>query len=185
VRQVFTLFEQLVEEGKTFLMVTHDDDLASRVSRTIVIADGELVNEWLVQALPTLSQEMMVRATKESQAKTFAPGESIIGPDTDPDSLYIVTSGMAHMCLADDKRGEIDIQTFGPGESFGEAALVDNESPQICVYASGDTPTTLIQLPRDLFLDIFEESEETQEHIHRLIDERRSAMNGRSNGAGG
>ena len=49
-RQVFDLFEYLVkEEGKTFLMVTHDDDLAQRVTRTIVIADGEIVNEWLMR----------------------------------------------------------------------------------------------------------------------------------------
>jgi putative ABC transport system ATP-binding protein len=43
--QVFELFERLVDEGKTFLMVTHDDDLAKRVSRTIVIADGEIMSE--------------------------------------------------------------------------------------------------------------------------------------------
>src|SRR5690606_34296965 len=60
-RQVFNLFEKLVAEGKTFLMVTHDDDLARRVNRTIVIADGEIVNEWLVKALPTLSQELLVK----------------------------------------------------------------------------------------------------------------------------
>ncbi len=184
-RQVFELFERLVEEGKTFLMVTHDDDLASRVSRTIVIADGELVNEWLVHAMPTLSQEMMVRATKESQPKTFAPGELIIGPDTDPDSLYIVTNGRAYVRLNNDKEGETDIQTLGPGEPFGQEALIDNERQQFRVYASEDTPTSLIQLPRDLFFDIFEESEETQEHFRRLIDERRAVLNGSANGTGG
>jgi ABC-type lipoprotein export system ATPase subunit len=184
-KQVFELFERLVDEGKTFLMVTHDDDLAQRVSRTIVIADGELVNEWLVQALPTLSQEMMVRATKESETRTFAPGEPIINPDSDPDSLYIVTDGKAQVRLDDDKEGEIDIQTLEPGDPFGETALVDNEPHQFSVYAADDTPTSLIQLPRDLFFDIFDESEETQEHIQRLISERRDVLNGSSNGTGG
>ncbi|MEO0565823.1 MAG: ABC transporter ATP-binding protein, partial [Chloroflexota bacterium] len=42
---VFTLFEQLVDEGKTFLMVTHDPDLAARTRRTITIADGNLVSD--------------------------------------------------------------------------------------------------------------------------------------------
>jgi putative ABC transport system ATP-binding protein len=42
--QVFQLFERLAQAGKTFLMVTHDEDLASRVSRTVVIADGEIAN---------------------------------------------------------------------------------------------------------------------------------------------
>lgn len=40
---VFSLFTQLVDDGKTILMVTHDDDLADRVTRTITIADGEIV----------------------------------------------------------------------------------------------------------------------------------------------
>ena len=42
---VFRLFENLVADGKTILMVTHDNELASRVTRTITIADGEIVEE--------------------------------------------------------------------------------------------------------------------------------------------
>jgi putative ABC transport system ATP-binding protein len=40
---VIQLFEDLVESGKTILMVTHDDDLASRATRTIALADGRVV----------------------------------------------------------------------------------------------------------------------------------------------
>ena len=42
---VFDLFENLVAQGKTILMVTHDRDLAKRVTRAIVLADGEIVDE--------------------------------------------------------------------------------------------------------------------------------------------
>lgn len=43
---IFQLFTDLVKkEDKTILMVTHDADLATRVTRTIVIADGEIVDE--------------------------------------------------------------------------------------------------------------------------------------------
>lgn len=42
---VFQLFENMVQEGKTILMVTHDRDLARRVTRTIILADGEIVEE--------------------------------------------------------------------------------------------------------------------------------------------
>jgi putative ABC transport system ATP-binding protein len=42
---VFQLFERLVVEGKTILMVTHDRDLVRRVTRTITLADGEIVDE--------------------------------------------------------------------------------------------------------------------------------------------
>ena len=42
---VLRLFEELVERNKTILMVTHDNDLAARTGRTVVIADGEIVDE--------------------------------------------------------------------------------------------------------------------------------------------
>ncbi len=42
---VFGLFESLVAEGKTILMVTHDGELASLVPRSITLADGLIVDE--------------------------------------------------------------------------------------------------------------------------------------------
>ena len=43
---VFQLFESLAESGKTVLMVTHDNDLARRAQRTILIADGLIKDEF-------------------------------------------------------------------------------------------------------------------------------------------
>jgi putative ABC transport system ATP-binding protein len=40
---VFQLFAGLVDKGKTIVMVTHDRDLARRASRTVLIADGRIV----------------------------------------------------------------------------------------------------------------------------------------------
>ncbi len=42
---VFHLFENLVSAGKTILMVTHDDDMAQRVTRTVTIADGQIASD--------------------------------------------------------------------------------------------------------------------------------------------
>jgi putative ABC transport system ATP-binding protein len=42
---VISLFEKLVDNGKTILMVTHDNDLAQRASRTVALADGRIVDE--------------------------------------------------------------------------------------------------------------------------------------------
>jgi putative ABC transport system ATP-binding protein len=42
---IFQLFESLVAGGKTILMVTHDDELAARVPRSITLSDGLIVDE--------------------------------------------------------------------------------------------------------------------------------------------
>lgn len=42
---IFRLFEDLVVQGKTVILVTHDNSLATRVTRVLRIADGEMVGE--------------------------------------------------------------------------------------------------------------------------------------------
>lgn len=42
---ILALFETLVAHGRTIVMVTHDSGLARRTSRTLWIADGQIVNE--------------------------------------------------------------------------------------------------------------------------------------------
>ena len=42
---IFRIFTRLIEEGKTILMVTHDQSLASRVSRVVKIADGAVKSD--------------------------------------------------------------------------------------------------------------------------------------------
>jgi putative ABC transport system ATP-binding protein len=44
-QEIFSLFETLVDQGKTIIMVTHDASLARRTSRTLWIADGQIVDE--------------------------------------------------------------------------------------------------------------------------------------------
>jgi ABC-type lipoprotein export system ATPase subunit len=40
---IINLFEQLVDQGKTLLLVTHDEEIAARSTRTVTIANGCIV----------------------------------------------------------------------------------------------------------------------------------------------
>src|SRR5512136_1764448 len=62
---VIQLFEDLVIQGKTVLMVTHDEDLARRAPRTVMLHDGEIVNARTPRKLPTLSHELLLQATRQ------------------------------------------------------------------------------------------------------------------------
>jgi putative ABC transport system ATP-binding protein len=42
---IFELFEGLIQQGKTIVMVTHDNDLASRVTRDITMSDGVIIDD--------------------------------------------------------------------------------------------------------------------------------------------
>jgi putative ABC transport system ATP-binding protein len=54
---VFTLMERLVSEGKTIIMVTHDNDIAQRVRRSLHVSDGEIVEERLNRMNAELAEE--------------------------------------------------------------------------------------------------------------------------------
>jgi putative ABC transport system ATP-binding protein len=45
---VFELFNQLVEQGKTMIMVTHDKELAKRVPRVVEITNGKITRDEFV-----------------------------------------------------------------------------------------------------------------------------------------
>ena len=73
---VFQLFESLVAEGKTILMVTHDDELAGRVPRVLTLADGLIVNE-VLQPSTVAAREIMRRSPIPADGTRFplaAPG---------------------------------------------------------------------------------------------------------------
>lgn len=175
-RQVFSLFEKLVAEGKTFLMVTHDDDLASRVTRTIVIADGEIVNEWLVKALPTLSQELLVRVTRQLQVQTYAPGEPIIIQDAEPEYFYIMCQGEAHVYLNRPDGREIYVEALGPGQFFGEMALLHGGTRKATVRAARDSAVEVVALDRNTFFEVINESMETDQVLRQIASVRSQHM---------
>jgi len=41
--EVFDLFDSLLDQGKTLLVVTHDKEIAARATRRIEISDGEIL----------------------------------------------------------------------------------------------------------------------------------------------
>lgn len=43
--QVMRIFSQLNQEGKTIIIVTHDDEIASYTSRRIILKDGQIVQD--------------------------------------------------------------------------------------------------------------------------------------------
>ena len=55
---IFEVFEHLVtEQGKTIVMVTHDQSLAPRFTRYIQIVDGELVDAKITEAGPSFVEK--------------------------------------------------------------------------------------------------------------------------------
>jgi putative ABC transport system ATP-binding protein len=59
---VFQLFNQLIDDGKTILMVTHDQDKARRVTRAITVVDGELMESKEIAGIKGLGDEIQEKS---------------------------------------------------------------------------------------------------------------------------
>lgn len=180
--RVFELFAALIKEGKTILMVTHDDDLARRVMRTVVIADGEIVNEYLAQALPTLGQTHLVSVTKQLEARSFAPGEPIVMEGAEADHFYIVTGGSVTIYLNHPGGQQICVDTLSTGQYFGEMALLTGGKRTATVRAARTTGAEVVMLDKDEFGGLLQMSEATQEEIRREASRRGEAQHKARNG---
>lgn len=170
--QIFELFEQLVDEGKTILMVTHDDDLAKRASRTVILADGEIVNEYLAKALPILSHDAMLKASRKLKPRHFAAGETIIQQGSAPESFFIVEDGRPKVFLEFKDRRNIYVESLEQGTFFGEMGLIKGGTREVMVRAPSDEPVTLYSLPKSDFESILADSPEAQALFEESIQAR-------------
>ncbi len=83
---VLQLIDRLVDQGKTVLVVTHDEAVAQRASRTMVICDGELVDEDISRLMPGISHRSMLKLShltigllKQADENLFSGVESLPG----------------------------------------------------------------------------------------------------------
>ncbi len=74
------------------------------------------------------------------------------------DSFYIIGSGRVRVFVKSDKGFERELSILGPGDSFGEVALLTGETRSANVSALEET--RLLVLPKDVFERILEEHPE-------------------------
>jgi len=169
---IFKMFEDLVNEGKTIVMVTHDSSLARKVSRTLLIADGEIVNEYVARALPTLTHQQMLKATHNLQPLKFKPGATIIQQDTHSDKFYIITNGMVEVALKRPGGSDVIVTRFGPGQYFGEVELLRGGKNIANIRAVPETSAEVIALDRQTFTELLAESKATHAVISQIAEAR-------------
>ena len=169
---VFSLFKQLVEHGKTIIMVTHDGSLAKRVSRTVLIADGEIVNEYVARAMPTLTYDQMIEATRHLTTLKFAPGAAIIQQGSIGDQFYIVSQGRVEVVLRHPSANDVVVTQYGPGQFFGEIEALRGGARLASIRAAEGEPVEVVALDRETFTNLLKESDATREVLTRLAETR-------------
>ncbi len=159
---VFQLFEDLVKQGKTIVMVTHDNDLAKRVSRAVTIVDGEIIEEYLTHVFPALAEDDLVAATHRLNPVQFQPGALILQEGSAADNFYIVMNGQVDVVVRQPGGTELVVTSLGKGKYFGEIELVRGGHNLASIRAAPGLLTEVATLDRETFNQLMAESAATR-----------------------
>ncbi|MFC2009842.1 ATP-binding cassette domain-containing protein [Chloroflexota bacterium] len=179
---IFNLFETLMANGKTIIMVTHDGDQARRVKRTIIIADGEIIEQYLSHAFPALNQQQLVWITSKLKPQRFDAGSIIINKGEPVENLYIVTRGHVEVVLPSVDGQEFIVSRIGPNQYFGESALLNGGISPTTFRAAPERDVEVAALEREVFKQLVGQSDDTHQQMKETA-EKRAREQGQVDGA--
>jgi ABC-type lipoprotein export system ATPase subunit len=168
---VFQLFKNLVAQGKTIIVVTHDSGLAKRTQRTALIADGEIVNEFVAKAMPSLSPSQLLEASRIAKLQHFEPGSMIISEGTDANAFYIVSKGNVEVILPRQNQSDVIVVQLGPGKYFGEMEFFHDRRNKASIRASEYAPVEVLAIGYDQLNELLGKSEVAREALHQAADQ--------------
>jgi ABC-type lipoprotein export system ATPase subunit len=169
---IINLFNQLVQDGKTIILVTHDPSITKRTSRTLIISDGEIIDESIAQALPLLTHTQMLKVSHRLRHMEIGSGEMILHKGEHVDKFFVVVRGRVEVVLNGSKRPEVKLGQLGPGEFFGEIELIYGGDSIANVRALPDGPVELVALPHQDFAEMLVGSPDTEEAMARVVQAR-------------
>ncbi len=109
----------------------------------------------------------------------FEPGEIIVWPGDPADRFYIIDQGEVEVLeFASDGKEQL-LATLGPGEYFGEMAILDEAHVRRAIVRSA-TSVDVLAVPREHFEVMVKKSKDLKQSFHRLLEERRRIISGES-----
>jgi CRP/FNR family transcriptional regulator/CRP/FNR family cyclic AMP-dependent transcriptional regulator len=102
--------------------------------------------------------------------RVFREGETVFHKDDPGSGLYVIRAGTIKIALVAPDGQETLIALFGPGECFGELAVLDGR-PRSATATAMDRCETLY-LPRDGFLRFLDEHPQAMRTIIVMLSER-------------
>jgi ABC-type lipoprotein export system ATPase subunit len=155
---IIRLFQQLADQGKTILIVTHDPSITRRTDQTVILSDGEIVDQVVARALPLLNHPQMLEVTHRAERRTYQPGETILQQGLPVVHFFMVASGEVDVVLHKEGCMEMSLARLGAGQFFGEVELMNGGKSIASVRAALNGPVEVALLDRGEFLSLIDEA---------------------------
>jgi putative ABC transport system ATP-binding protein len=176
---VVALLKEMAEGGSTILMVTHDQRISERADRLVQMEDGRIVaddvpaqaariRDFLQTVGPFrhLSPGELGDVAARMAERHYRRGEVVIRRGDPGDALYLISSGSAEIV-----RDRAVSTRLGPGDLFGEGALMRGGRRNTTVVAADDLDTLVLKKPD--FETTVRRSKPLREELVRFVSRRR------------
>ncbi len=143
---VYDKFESLAAQGQTIIMITHDPEIEQRLSRKVLISDGEVIPPLLAKSLAGLPHPMLLRLGHQLETRTLSSDTQITIPAAESDDLFLIQKGELFCKPKDPSQTTINMHlTQGDYFTNVDHALFSNANAQH--LRTGSTPVELSILP--------------------------------------
>ena len=117
-----------------------------------------------------LSEAQLNRLTERAVTRSYPRGAIVINEGDEAGTLFIVAQGSVKVYLSDETGREVILATLGPGEHFGELALLD-DTPRSASVATRE-PCKLLLVQKSALRELIVSEPETSLHIMRGLAKR-------------
>jgi ATP-binding cassette subfamily B protein len=125
----------------------------------------------VLEGLPVL--KLLPDDARRLVVESFVPasygfGDVIVAEGDEADAFYVIISGSARALRRGDRGEEVSLGSLGPGDTFGEIALLEDGDRTATVRASGDVEA--LKLDKGIFRAVVQVNPEIKEHFERHLE---------------
>jgi putative ABC transport system ATP-binding protein len=183
-REVVTIFKELArDEHCTILMVTHDNRILDVADRIVNMVDGRIVSEIVVEEAVSICQflikcplfeksspAVLTEISQKMVKEHYTPGSPIVRQGEEGDKFFLLRDGTVDVTIQGDDGVVNQVAALGPGDFFGEMALISGRPRTATVAARGDVICYALQ--KDAFLAALEASASLNEQLRDVFFKR-------------
>jgi CRP-like cAMP-binding protein len=123
-----------------------------------------------VNLFRSLNQKQIAQLARSATMQTYQPGQVIVAQGESGRGLYVLASGRAEVRKESRAQESVALNLLGPGQVFGEMALLDDAQRSASVVAQ-ETSQCLVLAKQD-FLAALEVHPEIAVPVLRIISRR-------------
>ncbi len=154
---VYARFEALAGEGRTIIMITHDPEIEDRLSRKVLLSDGEVIEPILAAAFPWLLRTSLRCLGHQLERRMLAQDETLDVAGEWADRIILVEAGKVQLTFnkPPNKHKKVVLKEGGffSGQDLIEekklrqfSAQVQSQSAQVVWLAGSDFQQALDEL---------------------------------------